>query len=104
MAGGGGHRHGSVCIRGSERCSCFGIGCLLVLGGRSGSRGVRWMSAEGWPSQYGRCGLCAGETMDPVMFPLPCFGCGIGGLGVSLPRCGWRGQLVGTDRRGLSSA
>ena len=56
MAGCGGHRHGSVCIRGSERCSCFGIGCLLVLGGRSGSRGVRWMSAEGWPSRYGRCG------------------------------------------------
>ncbi len=43
--------------------------------------------------------------MGPVMFPsLPCFGCGIGGLGASLPRYEWRGQLVGTGRRGLSSA
>ena len=42
--------------------------------------------------------------MGPVMFPLPCFECGIEGLGADLPRYEWCGQLVGTGRRGWSSA
>ena len=28
------------------------------------------------------------------MFPLPCFGCEIEGLGADLPRYEWRGKLV----------
>ena len=41
--------------------------------------------------------------MGPVMFPSPCFGCGIKGPGTVLPKYKWRGQRVGTDRRGWSS-
>jgi hypothetical protein len=102
---GGRRRHDSVCNRGAVRCSWIEVGyLLLVLGGCSDSREVWWMSWNWWPSQCSRCVLCVGGMMGPVMFPWLCFGCGIEGPGaVFLPRYEWRGQLVGTGRRGWSS-
>ena len=105
MAGCGGRRRGgSFFSRGVERCSWVGVGRLLVLDGRSGSREAGRPSAEGWPSRCGRCVSCVGGRMGPVMFPALCFGCGIGDLGAGRPKYEWRGRLVGTGRRGWSSA
>ena len=82
VAGCGGRRHDSVCNCGAVRCSWIEVGyLLLVLGGCSDSREVRWMSWNWWPSQCGRYVLCVGGMMGPMMFPWPCFGCGIEGPG-----------------------
>ena len=99
VAGCGGCRHDFVRNRDAVRCSWIEVGRLLVLGVRSNSREARWMSGNWWSSQCGRCVLCVGGMMGPVMFSWPCFGCGIEGPSAVLPRYEWRGQHVGWSAR-----